>query len=147
MPYKNYTTQISVDRTSAEIRTMLRAAGATAILEEYDQAHITALSFKFAVNGQVLPFRLPLRVDGVLKVLQADAAKGRIRRTYANREQAERIAWRVLRDWVAVQMAVIEAGVLEMTEVFAAHLLVDGQHTVHEVLIGGQFLLPEGPGK
>src|SRR3954463_11735805 len=62
---KNYTTDIPVERTVAEIQKILSENGASAIAIEYHDGAITDIFFKVKRNGQELPFRLPAKVDGV----------------------------------------------------------------------------------
>ena len=148
MAYKNYTTKIPASTSSAEVRAILVAHGATAYLEEYDgDGHVTALFFKIRQDDKVLAFQMPLRPEGVLARLKEDVARRRIKSYYATEAQAERIAWRIVRDWVDVQMAIVEAGIVRMTEVFTGYLLVDGNHTLHEIMEAKQFLLPPGNGR
>src|SRR4051794_9930634 len=111
MPILNYTTEIDADRSIAEIQKILAAHGATAILAEYDpEGQITALSFRKDVNGQSIAFRLPTDWRPVLKVLELQ--KEKLRRAGSRRasdirvndQQARRVAWRIMKDWVEAQM-------------------------------------------
>jgi hypothetical protein len=51
-----------------------------------------------------------------------------IARTYCNQQQATRTAWRILKGWIEAQMAIIEAGLASLAEVFLPYaLLKDGR--------------------
>ena len=66
----NYTTDVPVERTIAEIHQELVRAKATSILTEYDNGEVQAIKFKIrAANGQELPFRLPAKSDEAYQVL------------------------------------------------------------------------------
>lgn len=115
MPILNYTTQIAVDKTLGEIQRMLAKAGAQATLTEYDDdGHITALSFRMMYQGMVVSFRLPAQVDRIHVLLQREADRPKFR----TREQAIRVAWRIIKDWVEAQLALVAAEQAEMVEVF-----------------------------
>lgn len=58
-----------------------------------------------------------------------------------DREQAERTAWRNIRDWVLAQMAFVEAGNVEVDEVFLPYLTDGKGRTLYQVYQSGQLLL------
>jgi len=114
MPILNYTTKIDPTRTVGEIQTILAKAGVTAVSIEYRQTQPVAVVFTLDVAGQPVNFRLPSRWQGVQKRLQEDGVTKRLQ----SEEQAIRVAWRIVKDWVEAQLAIVEAGVAEMPEVF-----------------------------
>ena len=59
----------------------------------------------------------------------------------ADREQAERTAWRNIRDWILAQMAFVEAGNVEVDEVFLPYLTDGKGKTLYQVYKDGQLLL------
>lgn len=116
MPILNYTTKIDSGKTVGEIQQILAKAGAKSISIDYDdQAQPQALTFLVSVQGQLVNFRLPLRWRGVWAVLRDDPDVPRRLRT---EEQARRVAWRIVKDWVQAQLAIIDAGLAELAEVF-----------------------------
>lgn len=46
-------------------------------------------------------------------------------------EQAERVAWRVAREWLLAQLAIIEAQMATLDQVMLPYLQVDGQKTLY----------------
>lgn len=40
-----------------------------------------------------------------------------------NEDQARRVAWRIIKDWVEAQMAIIQSGTAEMAEVFLPYVV------------------------
>lgn len=119
MAILNYTTAIKAEKTVGEIQGMLAAAGASAVLIEYGPGGVlAALSFRInTVNGQ-LSFRLPARYKGVYKRLQDEGVPRRLQ----TEEQAARVSWRIIKDWVKAQLALVEAEQAELTEVFLPYL-------------------------
>jgi hypothetical protein len=143
MPILNYTTSITVEKTVAEIQHKLSRAGAQAVLTEYDPERVlTAISFRMLCQSDVLlTFRLPAQVDRIYALLQRDPKVGRSLRT---REQAARVAWRIIKDWVEAQLAIVEAEQAKMVEVFLPYAQnpATGQ-TLYEQLAGSNFALLE----
>jgi hypothetical protein len=120
MPILNYTTTISVHRTAGEMQEILSRAGANMIVIEYDDRRIPiAMSFQIKVNDRFLSFRLPSQWRGVYQSL----LKNTHEKKYRNEDQARRVAWRIIKDWTEAQIAIIEAGAVEVTEVFLPYLV------------------------
>jgi hypothetical protein len=67
---KNYTTDIAVERTIAEIQQMLARNGARGIVLEYDDGGtIKDIFFKIMLNKKELSFRLPAKAERVYQAL------------------------------------------------------------------------------
>lgn len=142
MPILNYTTSIDPHRTVGEIQKMLAAAGARGVGIEYDQAgDPIAVAFQLNVNGP-LGYRLPCRTDKVLTVLQRQHKAGKIERRYTTKEHAQRVAWRIVKDWLEAQLAIIQSEMVEVTEVFMPYQLMANNQTMYEVM---QHKLLTGP--
>ena len=130
MPVLNYTTTIDAHKTLGEIQRLLATHGARGVLVEYDGAgNPVALAFQIDAGGQMLRYRLPCRHQAVYRQLQGDLRTTRAQRTEA---QALRVAWRILRDWVEAQIAVVESQMIEMSEAFFQYSLTDNGQTVYE---------------
>ena len=116
MPILNYTTSISADKTIGQIQAALAEAGAQAVLVEYDNERIvSSVSFRMEYNGTLVSFRLPAQIDPIFVILQND---DRVPRKLRSREQAARVAWRIIKSWIEAQLAIVEAEQVEMVEVF-----------------------------
>lgn len=89
-------------------------------------------------------FRLPVNVDTVYIKLTQQAKIGKVRPGLANREQAARVGWRILKDWTEAQVALIETGMVKVEEVFLPYLLVNKEQTLFQRMQESYFLLPEG---
>lgn len=63
-------------------------------------------------------------------------------------EQAQRVAWRVLKSWIEAQIAIIETGMVAADEVFLPYQIVQGGETVYEAYLRSDRALPmwEGGG-
>lgn len=58
----------------------------------------------------------------------------------ATREQAERVAWRILKDWVEAQMALLDIEMVKLQEIFLPYIELNGK-TIYQALEQKQFLL------
>ena len=142
MPILNYTTSIAVEKTVAEIQQKLARAGAQAVLTEYDSERVLiAISFRMMCQSIMVTFRLPAQVDRIYVLLQRDPKVSRSLRT---RDQAARVAWRIIKDWVEAQLAIVEAEQAKMVEVFLPYAQnpATGQ-TLYQQLEGSDFALLE----
>lgn len=134
---KNYTTTISVDKTINEIELLLTRYGARKILKEYDDnLVITHLTFMVKHDKGFIPIRLPSNPEKIVPILNEKADAGEIPRKFKNDlEQASRIMWRVILDWVDSQMAMIEIGQRTLLEIFFADICpVGSKETLSEKL-------------
>jgi hypothetical protein len=142
MPLLNYTTTVPTEKTVMEVMRLLAAHGATATLAEYDaQGLIVALSFRVAPRGPgpgaVLSFRLPVQWQPVLRLLERDR---KVPRRLATKEQALRVSWRIIKDWVEAQMALIATQMVSLEQVFLPYALAADGRTMYEHVQAGQYL-------
>lgn len=127
MPLLNYTTKIDIFTTLGQIQGMLVKHGAKKILQEYDDDNnIEAVSFIIDTPVGVQAIRLPANVDAVHRVLMNQKVK-------CDREQAERVAWRIIKDWVEAQMAILESEMVTMDEVFLPYMLDNKGNTLYQL--------------
>ncbi len=142
MAILNYTTTISVDKTLAEIMGMLTQHGANAILVNYEKQAPVALSFVIATQYGDREFRLPANIERVYAVLVRQCQTGKVPRRYATREQAARVGWRIVKDWLEAQLAVIEAEMVTLDEVLLPYLLDEHGQSLYQVMTEKRLLLP-----
>lgn len=131
----NYTTEIAGEKTVAEITQMLAAHGATAIFTEYGpQTHlVTSISFEMRVDGRLFRFRIPNDWKGVLAVLEEQ--RKRNRRIEATENQARRVSWRIIKDWIEAQLAFVESRQTKVEQVFLPYAITPDGRTLGEVLL------------
>ena len=138
MAIKNYTTTIDVYKSLGEIQGVLASHGARKIMVDYDEAGLP-MGVAFGIETPVGPrgFLLPANVAGVRAVF----AKQKIREQDG---QAERTAWRNVRDWIMAQMAIIEAGQVAMEEIFLPYLTDSRGRTMYQLYQGGKLAIGDG---
>lgn len=130
MPLKNYTTQVPADRSANEIQTALVKHGADGVLFEYEQGtgRIAALKFKIQIGDKSVGFSLPNRWRAVGQCL----ARQGIRRARNDEDYVYRVSWRILRDWVMAQMALIEVEMVELEQIFLPYAVTPSGKTFYE---------------
>jgi len=149
MPILNYTTTIDSEKTCREIQKMLSKAGANAVMTEYDKDQVlSSIAFRLDLPGGPISFRLPARIDNIYVILQREADRPK----YRTREQAARVAWRIIKDWIQAQLALVEAEQVDMVEVFLPYAQTAEGGTIYQRLTSGtgmpgvlpQLAPPEG---
>ncbi len=140
MPLLNYTTQVDAARTVSQIQATLARHGARSIMIEYDDGGTArALSFIVATPHGEIGIRLPINPEAVLKVLQKQRVRSR-----ADRAQAVRIAWRIVKDWTDAQMAILETEMVKMEQVFLPYMVMRDGQTLFQTMENKHFLLNAG---
>lgn len=144
MALLNYTTTIAADKTIHEITKMLAKAGASKILTDYDDTgNITSLSFQLKLNDQPMSFTLPTDWRPVQAVLREQ--RRRNSRIKDDESQARRVAWRITKDWVEAQLAIIETRMVTTAQVFLPYAVTEnGQLMYQYVAEHTNLLLGEG---
>lgn len=137
MAIKNYTTTVSVYQSLGEIQGALASHGARKIMIDYDEkGKPTGIAFGICTPIGQRAFLLPANVDGVKKVFAHQKIKEKP-------EQVEKTAWRNVRDWIMAQMAIIEAGQVEMEEVFLPYMTDRKGRTAYQLYFEGQLMIGE----
>lgn len=121
----NYTTGIAASRTAAEMQGILAKHGASMVSLVYADGQPAGLAFTIDTEFGPRDFRLPANVEGVEATIKRQQASGEIRRDrrYEGTDHARRVAWRILKDWLSAQLAIIEAGMVSLDEVMLPYML------------------------
>lgn len=120
MPILNYTTTIKAAVTVGQIQAILARAGAGSVRIDFEAGQPVAVMFIVELGGREIAFRLPANAAGVFARLKNDPAVPAKLRTQAH---ARDVAWRITKDWLEVQLAIISAGQAEMAEVFLPYAI------------------------
>ena len=144
--FLNYSTEVAASKTAGEVQALLVAHGASAITTVYgDGGTIQAISFKVRTPQGAVLIRLPIDCEATLRVLRRLWNEGKIPHRFADPGQAERVAWRVVKDWVAAQMALLETEQVRLEQIFLPYILTPQGKTIFEVAVQSGFLaLPAG---
>lgn len=145
---KNYSSSVPAITSMGRIEQNLVKAGATDISKKYADQICKAITFRMMVNGQPLFFQLPAKVDKCFDVLYKEVKRPRPDTMNNIRAQAERTAWKIISDWVDIQLSMIlleQADALEIFLPFAYNPVTDT--TFYNQLKEGGFKALLGPSK
>lgn len=138
MPIKNYTTKIDAFESLGEIQGALARNGARKIMVDYDdKGRPCGITFGLQTAQGGMLFQLPANTPGVMAAFNRQKIK-------PDADQAERTAWRNIRDWILAQMAFVESGNVQVDEVFLPYLTDGSGRTLYQVYQSGQILLGSG---
>lgn len=139
MPILNYTTKIDSYKTLTEIQQILsRSSARKCVIDSDGDGNPVALTFCLIWNGTMTAFALPCNFEGVLRAMRNNK---KVPRTYCTEEQALRVGWRIVKDWVAAQMAIVEAGLSSPQEVFLPYAVTKSGETLFKYLEQDNTLL------
>ena len=142
VPLLNYTTKIPAEQTAAEIMSILVKKGATEILTHYGPGGMaTGLKWRMETANGATGYSLPINTDAVFEILTRD----RVMKTNpaARMQQANRTAWRIIKEWILAQMALVETEMVTVEEVFLPYMLT-GKQTLYQALSNGDLKMLPG---
>ena len=139
MALLNYTTTVPAARTIAQVQQLLVKAGATQVLMDYADGQAAGVRFAVATAGGTRAFALPVQVERVATVLRSDR---QLPPRLKTPEHAERVAWRIVKDWLEAQMALIQSEMVDLEEVMLPYLLATDGRTMFELYQVGQLAPP-----
>lgn len=138
MPILNYTTEISFEKSISEITKVLVRHGAHKIVTDYKNNVPVAVTFCLTLDGVLVGFSLPAKYSGVLKAMKSDR---NVPRSKCTEEQALRVSWRIIKDWTESQMALVQAELADMAEVFLPYAITKGGKTLYEHIKDDKMLM------
>jgi hypothetical protein len=127
---KASTTTVAVEKSQGEIIAALHRYGAHGFgFRKIVGSERTEVTFHICdESGRERTVTIPIEIDRVHTKAQAlnerRVARGAHVKKAVSREQAERIAWRVLLDWVEATLLVVSLGAQTIEEAFFAHTVV-----------------------
>lgn len=148
MPLLNYTSKTPATDSIAAIGRMLAKAGARQVMQDYDDAgNIVALSFSLDLEGQRIGFRLPSDWHPVKLLLDRQLAGNPNARPWMRTEDhARNVSWRIIKDWVEAQLAIIETQMVTTAQVFLPYAITASGQSLYEY-VGQHTNLLIGDGK
>jgi hypothetical protein len=112
---------------------MLSQAGANAILKSYrGDGRVEALSFQYQKRG----YKLPANTEKCYELLFANKHGSK----QLQEEQAEKIAWRVIKDWLHAQLSLIRIGQADVEQVMLPYMW-DGEKSFYDKFKASDFSL------
>lgn len=151
MSVLNYTTKIAASKTIAEVQTLLAKHGASRIAVDYLDGQPSGLTFALVTPHGPRLFTLPVDVDAMHRLLSAEHKAKRLgslsTAVATSRDHAERVAWRVIKDWLAAQLALVQTEMAALDQVMLPYLHVDGERTMYAAYCDRENVLALGGGQ
>lgn len=146
MALLNYSTTVPVSRTIGQVHALLVEAGARQIMTTYsDVGTPTGVSFAIVIADGSRAFTLPVQVERVAAVLKRDR---KVPPRYKTPEQAERVGWRIVKDWLEAQLALLKTEMVTFEEIMLPYMRSADGTTMYELYVRGQLAQPAiGPGE
>ena len=132
MAIKNFTTTINEHKTVGDIQGILARKGALNINIRYENGMPQAVAFIIKVGEFPVPFQLPCNFAGVRQAMLRDKQARSKAANFRN------VAWRIVKDWVEAQMALVEAGQSQLAEVFLPYAVNQDGVTMFQSFIENQ---------
>lgn len=148
----NYTTSIPVAQTVGECQAILGAAGAASVAVHFEDGEPAGLSFSLRTPHGLRNFTLPVDVKAMQAVLVKAERAGQFASLkkssakWTGREHAAMVAWRVVKDWLEANLALIAAQMATLSEVMLPYLHVDEDHTLWQAYREREEALALEPG-
>jgi len=129
MPLANATTEVPARKTISEVVGMLVDNNCEAVTIQRDgNGEPVGIGFVLGTPAGSREFVLPARADNVRRTL----VKQNYRAGLTTHEHATNVAWRIVRDWLRAQLALVQSGQVEFGEVMLPYLLLnDGKGGTH----------------
>ena len=140
MPILNYTTSVPAMRTIGQVQGKLAEHGAKAVMMNYEQGRVSSLAFQVDGPAGPLSIKLPVDLKATLRVMERDGLQQR----YLTEDHAYRVSWRIVKDWLEAQMALLDTEMVKMEQIFLPYIITRDGNTVYEIMAGMNFQLPEG---
>lgn len=144
MNIKNYTSTVPASRSIAAAEETLISIGARNIMKEYNGfGKVDCLVFSIPKpNGEgVIAFKLPSNRNGIMKLLLKAYKYSPNKTQVENVEiQAERTAWKNIKEWVELQAVMIKLEQVETIQVFLPYAYdVQKHETLFEKIKHGGY--------
>lgn len=148
MAVENYTTKIAATKTAGEIQELLARAGAAKIMLDYDQGRPVGVAFAIATEQGPQGFALPVDVEAMHRLLVTEKRAGRlpgISEPMANdRAHAERVAWRVIFEWLRAQLTLIATRMVTFDRVMLPYLVTGEDRTLYDDYLANRAITTGG---
>lgn len=122
MSIKNYTSTVPVINSISKIEHRLAQAGAIHITKSYDEQRTgrpVGMIFQIPINTIPMMFKLPAKSEKVFGYLKKTYKRPPTKAQLETiKMQADRTAWKILSDWIDIQVSLIELEQAEPTEIF-----------------------------
>jgi hypothetical protein len=140
----NYRTGVDASRSVAQIQAMLARHGVSKVLLEYARESETPVALSFTIKTAFgdRAFILPARIEAVERVLRGKRVAITDAGARALKAHAPRVAWRILKDWIEAQLAMVQAELTSIEEVMLPYMRVSAEETLYSLMQKNHLSLP-----
>lgn len=145
---KNYTSSIDHHVSMGKIEKLLVEAGATDISKSYDSNQVCSdIKFRMLIDNNPVFFKLPANVDACLRIINSQRARKTADGYSKDREQAQKTAWKIVHDWVEIQLSMIRLEQAKPLQVFLPYVYdPESGTTLYDRIQSNHKLLNPGNG-
>jgi hypothetical protein len=113
---KNYTSAVPVERTISHIENCLVKIGVSKIEKTYTAGFPDGIIFSITIE-QEIKFKIPANIDAAKDILKQIPEYRRKPKEWLE-GQSRRTAWRLIYDWIQIQVAMVMLKQADAMEVF-----------------------------
>jgi hypothetical protein len=129
MNIKNYTSSVPADKSILQIEKILIEMGARNIAKEYDgYGKVDSIAFSIKNGEGIIPFKLPAKRDPIKRLFLKEYKRPSKAQEEAAAAQADRTAWKNVKEWVELQATMIKLEQVEFLEVFLPYVFNFQRH-------------------
>ena len=142
----NFSTQIDANKTILEIETLLSKSGATKIMKEYDcEGDVSSLNFIIITPKGNISIKMPVKIENMLEIFRIQVQDKKLPKKYLNNiEQANKVSWRIIKNWLEAQLSLIMINAVKLEEVFLPYVYDEKMNkTIFELLEDKSFNLKQ----
>jgi hypothetical protein len=92
-----------------------------------------------AVKGGSVAITYTVALSRHIWILEHDR---KVPRGFRTQEQALRVSWRIIKDWVEAQMAIVDTKMVQLEQVFLPYVIMPDGRTLYERVRDARFVLP-----
>ena len=123
MNIKNYISTVAFETSVNRIEKNLVKAGANNILKTYDDNQILkGIQFTKELNGTTISFKVEAKTDKIYQLLMKEFTRPTEISKKNSLNQAERTAWKLISDWVEIQLSLIALDQADFMQIFLPYV-------------------------
>ena len=126
----NYTTVVHESKSIESIRSSLVDCGVHTVAVEHQNGFPTCLRFSIMHSGQSMIFVIDCKINFVLDYLQ----ELKIAQKYKTEAHARRVAWRLIKTWIDLQLSFVKIGWRTVEESFLSYVEIARGITFYKTL-------------
>ena len=135
---KNYTSKVSGDKSVSKIESLLVGGGAINISKHYENGALQSIFFQIQIGKNLIPIKLPANIDACYEILKEKYPTNTEIQRKKLKEQTVRTAWKIICDWVEIQLSLIKMKQVELLQVFLPFVLKENV-TFYELIKNNNF--------